>query len=97
MNNENKIIVSQDTERIDMNRDIGIKRSTVLLVTIVTLIFWSSSFTILVGGFDSSNNAVVFVLILLANNLLLYAWVSLLNIFLGYNEDRRAGLPKEGD
>ena len=84
-------------ERIRMNQNIGMKRSTVLLVAIVTLIFWSSSFTILVGDFASSTNAVVFVLILLANNMLLYAWVSLLNIFLGYNEDRRAGIPKEGD
>ena len=97
MNNENKIIVSQDTERIDMNRDIGIKRSTVLLVAIVTLIFWASSFLILVEDFASSTNAIVFVLILLTNNILFYAWISLWLIFLGYNEDRRAGIPKKGD
>jgi hypothetical protein len=39
----------------------------------------------------------VFVLILLTNNIFFYAWISLWLIFLGYNEDRRAGLPKEGD
>ena len=81
----------------DMNQNIGMKRSTVLLAAIVTLIFWSSSFTILVGDFASSTNAVVFVLILLANNMLLYAWVSLLNIFLSYNWDHAVETLKKGD
>ena len=84
-------------ERNDMNPNIGMKRSTILLAAIVASILSFSSALILVEDFASSTNAIVFVLILLTNNIFFYAWISLWLIFLGYNEDRRAGLPKEGD
>ena len=84
-------------KRNDMNQNIGMKRSTILLAAIVASILSFSSALILVEDFASPTNAIVFVLILLTNNILFYAWLSLWNIFLGYNEDRRAGLPKEGD
>ena len=73
------------------------KRSTVLLAAMVTMILSFSSSLILVEEFASPTNAIVFVLILLTNNILFYAWLSLWLIFLGYNEDRRAKIPKEGD
>ena len=84
-------------ERNDMNPNIGMKRGTVLLAAIVATILSFSSALILVEDFASSTNAIVFVLILLTNNIFFYAWISLWLIFLGYNEDRRAGIPKEGD
>ena len=84
-------------ERNDMNPNIGMKRSTVLLVAIVTQIFWSSSFFILVEYFASPANAAVFMLALLTNNMLFYAWLSLLNIFLGYNRDHPVEALKEDD
>ena len=84
-------------KRNDMNQNIGMKRSTILLAAIVASILSFSSALILVEDFASSTNAIVFVLILLTNNIFFYAWISLWLIFLGYNEDRRAGIPKEGD
>ena len=85
-----------EKKRNDMNPNIGMKRSTVLLYAIIVMAFWSSSFLILVEDF-ASMNAVVFISILIINDILFYAWVSLWLVFLGYNEDRRAGIPKGGD
>ena len=85
-----------------MNPNIGMKRRTVLLAAVTTMILWQFSFAIFFEELILSSNMLLrspegFALILISNDVLFYATLSLWNIFFSHNWDHAVETLKKGD